>query len=214
MTNISLSGAVLTVLMLVAGGLVCFAGYKMFRLCIGIAGAIIGGYLGHHIYGLIERFVDITSENEMVEVILIAVFAIILGIVAFALYLKALVTVCTLIGGWWFYSDYKNLLESAGKYAGIASIGIGLVIGLLAGLAVYFIQQWAIIIVTSLSGAKLIASVIVPLISSVYFAEEAGGKLSEILFNGAVGNGAAVIGAILMLLLAGAGLSVQIKTSK
>ena len=86
-----------------AGVLMCFEGYKLFRLSLGIAGGVAGFILS-------RLFITMTgsmgmSWNSTGKNVVIFLFTIGLAILAFSLYMKALIAVTTIVCAFWFYDD-------------------------------------------------------------------------------------------------------------
>ena len=83
-----MTDVILTIVTIAAGCLVCFAGYRFFRLSLALVGAALGFVAGV----LLVRYLVSTGIEipELASVIIYAVFAIGFGVGAFALYMKAL----------------------------------------------------------------------------------------------------------------------------
>ena len=99
-----MSDIVITVIAVLAGCLMCFEGYKLFRLSLGIAGGVAGFVLGKLLIGL-------TANNGFPwsttgKFVVLALFAIGCGILAFKLYMKALIAITTIVCAFWFYDDF------------------------------------------------------------------------------------------------------------
>ena len=87
----------------------CFNGYKLFRLSLGIAGSVAGFSLG-------RLLIDITGEmgvewSNVAKIICLAVLTIGLGVLAFKLYMKALIAITTIVCALWFYDDFSFIYE-------------------------------------------------------------------------------------------------------
>lgn len=197
-------------LILIAGLLVCFNGYKFFRLSLGLIGGIVGFYIGGKIFGLVGGALGL-SDNLIAYWGFRGVFAIALGGLAFGLYLKALVAVSTIAIGYWVAT---NLLMSSGKTdigSRIVTWLIGLAIGFAVGLTVYYVQKWTISLFTAIAGAKLAVGAFVPYIVLIDIVKVSAQKLADALFGGNVINGVSALSVILLVILATAGFLKQIK---
>ena len=85
----------------------CFEGYKLFRLSLGIAGGVAGFVLAKILIELTGSWIN---WSETAKIIVLAVFTIVCGILAFTLYMKALIAITTIICAFWFYDDFQFLL--------------------------------------------------------------------------------------------------------
>ena len=144
MTNI-----VITVIAIIAGALMCFEGYKLFRLSLGIAGGVAGFILGRLLISVTNNMG--MSWNYMGKTILLVLFTVGLGILAFTLYMKALITITTIVCAFWFYDDFSFLfakIENNGVRF-LVTYGVGLVVGAIIGIIVYYAQKWTISLFTS-----------------------------------------------------------------
>ena len=209
MTNI-----VITVIAVLAGVLMCFEGYKLFRLSLGIAGGIAGFILS-------RLFITMTgsmgmSWNATGKNAVILIFTIGLAILAFSLYMKALIAVTTIVCAFWFYDDFSFLFapitNSGVRF--LCTYGAGLFIGAIIGVIVYFAQKWTISLFTAYTGAKIISGVLTPII----WAGVSSGESIEILEQKVLGADIDItftlVRIIVLVAFCAAGFAIQLKTSK
>lgn len=209
MTNI-----VITVIAVLAGVLMCFEGYKLFRLSLGIAGGVAGFILS-------RLFITMTgsmgmSWNATGKNAVILIFTIGLAILAFSLYMKALIAVTTIVCAFWFYDDFSFLFapitNSGVRF--LCTYGAGLFIGAIIGVIVYFAQKWTISLFTAYTGAKIISGVLTPII----WAGVSSGENIEILEQKVLGADIDItftlVRIIVLVAFCAAGFAIQLKTSK
>lgn len=209
-----MSDIVIAVIAIIAGSLMCFEGYKIFRLSLGIAGGAAGF--------IIARFlINFTGEmgltwNETGKLVAIAVFTIGLGILAFTLYLKALIAITTIVCALWFYDDFNFLFERVSNSALriIITFGSGLVAGFLIGVIVYYAQKWTISLFTAFVGARMISGVLSPILWTGIFSEEYVGIIGQRVLGTDVGVNYSLVRLLLVVAFCTAGFVIQLKTSK
>jgi len=199
---------VVTLLSVIGGAICCFAGYRIFRVALSVMGGCLGAYLGLLLFRYLSRYNISFMHMEYSELVTVLICAVILGALAFGLYMKALVAVVTLISGWYLYSDSESMGIRLPWNNPIITLGICLLFGLVIGFAVYYLQKWAIIIFTSFIGAKIIASVLVPYLFALISGHQ--GEMVFKLISGKIsGDTELLIELISVLLLTGAGIAVQ-----
>ncbi|MCR5616394.1 MAG: hypothetical protein K6F45_09545 [Saccharofermentans sp.] len=207
-----MTDVILTIVTLAAGCLVCFAGYKFFRLSLALVGAALGFAAGV----LLVNYIASSGAQlpDIARIAVIGVFTIGFGIGAFALYMKALILVSTLACGYWFYTDYNGMLpeDLAGNKLVLA--GVGLAAGALLGVLVYYAQKWSISLLTALLGARILSSVISPLLWSGFLSGSAVGSFEETVIGGNFTGDYVLTASLVTVALAGAGLAIQLKTSR
>ena len=98
---------VVAVIAVLAGVLMCFEGYKLFRLSLGIAGGVAGFILGKIIISMTSNMG--MSWNYISKSVVLLLFTVGLGILAFTLYMKALIAITTIVCAFWFYDDFSFL---------------------------------------------------------------------------------------------------------
>ena len=135
-----MSGYLPSLLILIAGVVVGGYGYRFFRLSVTLIGAAIGFALGN----IVASDVLATLSPALYWVI-VGVFTIGIGSVAFAFYKKAIIVICTIGIAYWFVNGYAE--------SSIKNWAIGLGIGFVVGLAVFFLQKAAIMLFTAVAGA-------------------------------------------------------------
>ena len=204
---------IVTVICLLAGCLLCFRGYKLFRLSLGIAGGIIGFILGRF-------FIQLTSQsihwNDGAKFIVVMAFAIGFGVLAFTLYMKALIAVATIICAFWFYDDFNALFSEISNdlLRTILPFGAGILAGLLIGVIVYYAQKWTICLFTSFVGARIISSAVTPLLWSGIFSKESSGIIEHQLLGSDTEFNYTLIRIIVLVAFCSAGLAIQLKRRK
>ena len=204
---------IITLLSVIGGAVCCFAGYRIFRMALSLMGACLGAYLGLLLYRHLSGYDIAIMHMEYSEIVTVAVCAVLLGALAFGLYMKALVTVVTVICGWYLYSDSKALGVKLPWDSPLITLGICMLFGLVIGFAVYYLQKWAIIGFTAFIGAKIIASVLVPYLFKLVHDHQ--GQITLRLLSGSLSSEWEIIAeAVTILLLTGAGIAVQITGSK
>ena len=197
----------------IAGCLLCFKGYKLFRLSLGIAGGIAGFILG-------RLFIQLTSQsihwNDTARFIVVMAFAIGLGIFAFTLYMKALIAVATIVCAFWFYDDFNALFSeiSDSTLRLILPFGAGILAGLLIGVIVYFAQKWTIAFFTSFMGARIISDAVTPILWSGIFSKESTGIIEHQLLGADIEFNYTLIRIIILVAFCSAGLVIQLKRQK
>lgn len=135
------------------GLVLCFFGYKCFRVMLSIVGAIGGGALGEYIYTKLcdANILKLTGTgNIAVHWIFVIFLALFFGCIAFALYKKAVIIITMIC--------FCLLLCVCLSSFSWIIIVIGLVLGLIAGILVFCLQKGAIIITTAAMGSMLITN--------------------------------------------------------
>ena len=209
-----MSDIVITVICFIAGCLMCFNGYKLFRLSLAIAGGVAGFVLG-------KLIIELTGNagitwNSTGTMIFLAVFALGCGILAFKLYMKALIAITTIVCAFWFYDDFNflfNKIENAGMRIILTCLS-GLVVGAIIGVIVYYAQKWTISLFTAFVGGKIISAVFAPILWSGLFSGEYAGIIEKQLLGPEVELNYTLIRLLVLVAFCAAGFVVQLKTSK
>ncbi len=204
----------MTILAVIAGALVCFNGYKLFRLSLGIAGGVAGFVIGRF-------FVDFTGQmglewNDTVKTAVIIALTVILAILAFTLYMKALIAITTIICAFWFYDDFNFIFERVENSALriVFTFGAGLIAGALIGVIVYFAQKWTISIFTAFVGARIISGVLAPMLWSALSSGAYAGVFEHGVLGEDIGMSLSVVRLVMLIAFCTAGFIIQLKTSK
>ena len=193
-----MSGYLPSLLILIAGVVVCGYGYRFFRLSVTLIGAAIGFALGN----IVASDVLATLSPALYWVI-VGVFTIGIGSVAFAFYKKAIIVICTIGIAYWFVNGYAE--------SSIKNWAIGLGIGFVVGLAVFFLQKAAIMLFTAVAGAKMITTVTLPYIFMIPFISGLSDKIGEIVFKGTKLPPDIFVPGVLLLIIASCGIVKQFK---
>ncbi|MCR5060321.1 MAG: hypothetical protein K6A80_04720 [Saccharofermentans sp.] len=204
---------IVTLLSVIGGAICCFAGYKIFRVALALIGGCLGAYGGMLLFSVLSKYDIGFMHMKYSELITVIVCAIVLGALAFGLYMKALVAVVTLICGWYFYFDSGSMGFKLPWTSPLITIAVSIIFGMVIGFAVYFLQKWAIIIFTSFIGARIITSVLVPYLMALVSGKH-GEMVLQVLTREISGNAEIAIGTCAMLILMGAGIAVQASKNK
>lgn len=209
MTNI-----VVTVIAVLAGTLMCFEGYKLFRLSLGIAGGVAGFILGRLLISMTNNMG--MSWNMVGKTVVLLIFTLGLAILAFTLYMKALITITTIVCAFWFYDDFSFLfakIQNTGLRF-LVTYGVGLVVGAIIGIIVYYAQKWTISLFTSYVGAKVISAVLAPIIWSAVSSGEYTGILEQRVLGEDIAMSYTLIRVLVLVAFCAAGFAIQLKTSR
>ncbi|MCQ2502251.1 MAG: hypothetical protein MJ084_00645 [Saccharofermentans sp.] len=205
---------IITILTIVGGSLLCFEGYKLFRMCLGIIGGVAGFALGNVILSLIES--GGAEVNGTVRMVVIALFTIGLAVTAFSLYMKALIAISTVVCGYWFYEDfdflYERMTDEGLRIA--VTIGSGIIAGFLIGVIVYYAQRWTISLFTAFIGARMISGVLSPVLWSCASSNEYVGILGQKALGDSVGFNYPSVQLLVVVAFCVAGYVIQLKTKR
>ena len=192
----------------------CFEGYKLFRLSLAIAGGVAG-------YALASLIIELTSAGGIAwsdtgKMIMLALFAVVCGVLSFILYMKALIAITTIVCAFWFYDDFNFLFKSVSNNVLriVFTFGAGLIAGALIGVIVYFAQKWTISIFTAFAGARVLSGVLATILWSGFLSGEYAGIIERNVLGPDVGVDSALIRVLLLAAFFAAGLAIQLKTSK
>ena len=204
---------VITILSIIAGCLMCFEGYNLFRISLGIAGGVAG-------FALAKLLIELTGSwinwTDTAKIIVLAVFTLVCGAIAFCLYMKALVTITTIVCAFWFHDDFNFLFSGIENTALriVVTYVAGIFVGVLIGLVVYYAQKWTISLLTSFIGARLISGVLSPVIWAGAFSGQYAGIIERQVLGNDVEVNQALIRLMLLAVFCTAGFLIQLKTSK
>ena len=201
MDLMSLSGMIPSVAMLIGGILVCGYGYRFFRLSVTLVGAAIGYALG-----VLTATTVFTSVSPAFYWVIIGVFTIGIGSVSFAFYEKAIIILCTIGVGYWFVNEYAEPT--------LRNWAIGLGIGLVVGLAAFFLQKAAIMLVTSVAGARMIVTAALPYIFILPMLPTVSRKAGEFVFKDVDIPPEVFVPGVLTIVIAAFGFAKQLKEDK
>ncbi|MBR3247607.1 MAG: hypothetical protein IKG03_04345 [Clostridiales bacterium] len=209
-----MSDVVIAIIAVVAGSLMCFEGYKLFRLSLGIAGGVAGFVIARYLIGFTGDMG--INWNETGKLVVLALFTIGLGVLAFTLYMKALIAITTIVCALWFYDDFNFLFERVSNNALriVITFGAGLVAGVLIGIIVYYAQKWTISLFTAFVGARMISGVLAPILWSGILSGEYVGIIEQRVLGSDVGVNYSLVRVLLLVAFCTAGFVIQLKTSK
>ena len=205
---------VITVIAVIAGSLMCFNGYKLFRVSLGIAGGVAGFVLGRFLINLTGDM-DI-AWNEIGKIIFLSVLTIGLAVLAFKLYMKALIAVTTIVCAIWFYDDFNFLFERVSNTALriVLTMGSGIIAGILIGIIVYYAQKWTISLFTAFIGARVISEVLTPILWSGILSGEYVGIIEQRVLGPDVALSYSLVRILILVAFCAAGFVIQLKTIK
>lgn len=207
MTELILIGAGVIV-----GLILCFNGYKLFRLCL----AVVGGVLGYIGGNFIVKFAEAQGSPlpEIAKLCITVVPAIILAIASFALYMKALIALTALFCAYFVYTDYGQLFPGKGADKVLIPLLTGFVIGMILGVVVYFAQKWTICFFTAFVGARVIASASAPFLWNLFRANPYALYIQDNFLGTRVTDTPALTACFIIVAFTAAGFVVQLKSSK
>ncbi len=200
----------IAVLIVAIGCFVCFAGYNFFRLSLGLIGGAIGFIAGSLVS---EQLAPIFAENAtLAKIVIIILFTVAFASLAFWLYLKVLVIAASLYIGWWIYSDYRGAASEITAGKGVAALLVGLAAGALIGIAVYYAQKWTISLFTALVGARIISSVLTPVLYTQFLSGESVQNIEQVILGSSFTGSMVQAGAVVVLIFTVLGFVHQLKT--
>lgn len=180
------------VILLVGGLLACFAGYRIFRIVLGIYGFIGGALLASNIVG---------TENTM-----LMIGAAILGGLIGALILIAAYFIGVALIGAALGAVLANLLWAA--TGGEPHIAIVIVMAIVGALAALALQRYVIIIATAFGGAQTVVVGVAALMGSQRAADAASRAIYSVYPLNPMP--ATVLDSVATLVLGGVGVAVQL----
>ena len=146
----------------------------------------------------------------------LALFAIGCGILAFKLYMKALIAITTIVCAFWFYDDFGFLfskIDHSGARFVLTCLS-GLVVGAVIGVVVYYAQKWTISLLTAFIGARVISGVLAPVLWSGILSGDYAGIIEHQILGGDVEINYTLIRVLVLAIFCTAGFLIQLKTSK
>ena len=197
---------------LVIGAIICFNGYKIFRLCLAVLGGILGYVLGD--------FVCTLAQGQGQEISLLArllitgIPTIALAIASFALYMKALIGLTALFCAYFVYKDYGSLFPGSGPAKVLMPLLTGFIAGLILGVIAYFAQKWTICFFTAFLGARIIASATAPFLWGLLKDNQYALYFQDTLLGTIVTDTPALTACFIIVAFTAAGMFVQLKSSK
>lgn len=207
----SVSGYALGVAFLVFGIIICFSGYRLFKMSVTVAGAVIGFTGGKNIMELITKAADLDPNNAGKTIVPI-VLAIVCGVLAFSFYRKAFIFVVASMVTKFAFGCFKEseFTKDFTFKQEIVLLLICMVVGLAIGFACFLIQKGAIIFMSAIGGATLIKAALIKYVLMIPFVTDAATKLTSDLFKSSITPVNAVSG-LLVLMFGIAGMIVQVK---
>jgi len=200
-----------TIVVTCLGLFVAFAGYKCFRASITFMGIFAGWELSNFLWDLFASDLGLAG-NDNAWMITVGIFVVALGASAFAFYKKAIIYATMTAVAFWFYNGYVTTNPPDNEGAKIVIGFIGILIGIVAGLAVFKIQKWAIMLITSIIGGRLVAVALTPVLVQIDSVSDIAKQLIDKIFTGEGANmsdSIAIMG-LLLLIIAVAGFVVQV----
>jgi len=208
---LELTDLAVSVILLIAGILICFNGYRFFRLTMTILGGFLGFIAGRYAaYVLEPMIVGIPFAGYIVIVLCIILFAVMAGVFC----KKACIAVTCLFFCWWIYTDYSQYF----KVPFVAAIA-GVVVGLIAGVLLWKARRPIVSGITSIVGAKIIGSVVTPYFIGAITspaASAAASTMADFVFGvkTLTAPSESVISGAVMIIFALAGFIAQMKSSR
>ena len=207
----TISGYTLTLAMIAFGIIICFFGFKLFKLSVTVAGVIVGYWTGSFVIDFLGDHMGLDPES-IARLVVPIIFAILFGVLAFSFYEKAfIVVVAALVTRLLFTTTQKTDFIPVSEFkVRLVVFAVCLVVGVIIGVACYLMQKTAIIFLSAVGGATLIKVALVPYILRLTsFCSLIAQLLTKIFATDIKPYGA--IGGILILSFSIAGLIVQIR---
>ena len=197
---------------LIIGSILCFNGYKLFRLCLAVVGGILGYVFGMFICSFIEG--QGSALPELVKILITFVPALALAAASFALYMKALIGLTALFCAYFVYTDYGNLFPGRGPGKALMPLLTGFILGLILGVVVYFAQKWTICFFSAFVGARVIALVSAPYLWAFLRSNPYSLYIQDSLLGARISETPALTACFIIVAFTAAGFVVQLKSSK
>ena len=196
----------------IIGAIICFNGYKIFRVCLAVLGGMLGYILGDFICNLAQG--QGQPVSLLARLLITGIPTIALAIASFALYMKALIGLTALFCAYFVYKDYGSLVPGNGPSKALLSLLAGFVAGLLLGVIVYFAQKWTICFFTAFLGARIIASATAPFLWGLLKDNQYALYFQDTLLGTRITEAPALTASFIIVAFTAAGLVVQLKSSK
>ena len=113
----------------IIGVIICFNGYKIFRLCLAVLGGMLGYVLGNLVCSLAQG--QGQPLSLVARLLITGIPTIALAIASFALYMKALIALTALFCAYFVYKDYGSLFPGKGPEKVLFPLLAGFVAGLI-----------------------------------------------------------------------------------
>ena len=196
----------------IIGMVICFNGYKIFRLCLAVLGGMLGYVLGDFVCSIAQG--QGQPVSMLARLLITGIPTIALAIASFALYMKALIGLTALFCAYFVYKDYGSLFPGNGPSKALMSLLAGFVVGLILGVIVYFAQKWTICFFTAFLGARIIASATAPFLWGLLKDNQYALYFQDTLLGTRVTETPALTASFIIVAFTAAGLVVQLKSSK
>lgn len=194
------------------GIIICFNGYRIFRLCLAVLGGMLGYVLGDFICTLVQG--DGEPVSMLARLLITGIPTIALAVAAFALYMKALIALTALFCAYFVYKDYGSLFPGTGPAKILMPLLAGFVGGLILGAIVYFAQKWTICFFTAFLGARIIAYSAAPYLWNLLKENQYALYIQDTFLGTRVTDTAALTACFLIVAFTAAGMVVQLKSAK
>lgn len=201
------------VILIIGGLIACFAGYKFFRLTITLAGFAAGYLIGDYLFIRFGPSLGI-SYSEMGDIITSCGVGIVLGCVAFLLYLSALKLAVTLITGIYAVDTYIRLGGEVDAVNLIVVLVVGLALGFLLSLLVEKFQRGAVIVISAAIGARVSSFMLAKHIIKNDIVVDIMNSIKEFVFGGNNLNIVSFTAGLLLIVFFILGITVQAMTTK
>ena len=171
------SGSTWAIVTILVGAVICFLGYKLVKVWITLGGALIGFLGGYYITSMY-------SKNTLVAAVVAILAAIIMGMIAYNVYLIGVFLLCGIIG----LCLSSMLIQPNSSMMFFICVIIGVAAG---ALGMKFVKPM-VILSTSFQGGLAMATGIVALT-----------KLNNDVFHAGIGIAIGLFGCLLQFLVAG-----------
>ncbi len=202
-------------ILIIAGLVICFKGYRLFRLSITLLGAFGGYHLGYYLYNTFGESLGL-DNNETAKWVVVLGCTIALGGLAYTVYKKAVIVISAVGFGYWFATRVPEAswMENRVLSPLITKWVIGLVLGLIFGIIVFVIQKWAIMLFTAIAGARVISATAVGILMGFEPVVKVSEKLGETIFPNVSLPNDIFISGVLLILFSGLGFAHQMIRTK
>lgn len=195
------------------GLLVCFLGYRFFRLSLSFIGAGLGYFVAEYLLSNYASLVNL-DDNETAQLFIILLFTIGFGCLAFTLYMKAVLFITVIGFGFMANSCYRSYSENISIQGLVVSWIVGIVVGIVFGLFIKNVQRWAIILFTALEGAQIASRFSAMYMISNPTLEKVTVNIGNTVFPGMRGSPQTLLAGLLLIMFFTAGVIVQSQGKK